>query len=601
MDALLVDLIRRIVAALAALGLQSHAAQLDLAVTVPNVPAVILALRLAMGALKEEEALCTSTLSLIEAETWSQMQGRLCRADEASAWMLVCRRTVRATFLSDEGQEKAARVVIRHVLRIIAQIPLTARPPYVPLEVPWVRRIPDSLEVDAHAAEHPTPGGGGGGNWLISSRERDEAIVAELFVDEMGAVASWSHTDARGQRGALVSALPFAECRFLPLTAGLWPVFLLAPAAPIDPTGAPIEHIPTDKALDHVGWFKDVTPEGGEEQADSHGAALTAVVRERDHHAGRVAELIGDATWQRLRGRAFASLLGDLTCAGCAWTGTPHAAQLDKRGPLLCPACNLPALHAGDPTVVLAPLYETLGEAVSAAEKGPARAFITGTDQHGAHVEETVTIPEGALWHEVGRIAEALANVTTAADADGRGMRRAAVKAAQRADDTARADALAKRYLGDVEQVEGADGDTFFAELQAIAGFGGVMPPPPPFDSRRMVWACCGLVPCLCAAAWGLPVVSSGRDALAERIETDAAAADPHPLVCRHCEGPMTPEDIETRFCAVRDGDFCQPRPHPSHSFPTRQGHCLVCDVNIDAGDALVPCQVDIAEKDVAS
>ncbi len=593
MDALSV-LLARIGEGLTALGHDIDAAVLADATTPQERQT---ALRLAMASLKEVEAGSTTSMALVEAETWTQVEGRLCRADEAASWMLVCRRAVRALFLAAEGQGETSGLVARHALRRLSQIPLLTRPPYVPLEVPWMRRIPDSSEVASHAIVHPAPGQRvGAGNWLVSSRARDEAVVVELYVDEFGQVASWSHANEQGQRGALLSSLPFEGCSYLPLTAGLWPVFLLAPAAPVDPTGAPIRHVPTEKALTTVERLCDVAPDGAEDLALDAGAALTAVIRERDHHAGRVTELLGDATWQRLRGRAFAHLLGDLVCAGCAWKGTPHAAQLAARGHLLCPGCGLPALHAGDPTVVLAQLFETLGQAVAAAQAGPQSVHVAGTDQHGDHVEETVTIGARALWFQVSRIAEALANVTSAADPDGRGMRRVAVKAAQRAGDAASADMLAKRYLADAEKVEEPAGAVFFRELQAIAGFGGEMPEPPPFDPARQMWMCCGLTPCLCAVSWDLPPVSMGGDALAQRLDA-AGAVDTHPLVCRYCEGPLTREEIGERLCAVRDGDFCEARPHPTHRFPAGDGCCGICDVNAKAVSALAPCPGDGAER----
>ncbi len=435
--------------------------------------------------------------------SWSDVEAALDQAAEHDLFAVVCRFALDAARAWARSRPREAEKIARRALRMLDTIPTACRPPYVPLELPWLPRLPFVEEVAAHAQRHLVPGTPGAGLWLVSSLTNDSSTTVELFAIH-GEVWSWSHHAEDGSRGVPMGKLKVTGCRFLPMTASHFPVCLFTdPAPPVD--GAPLRHVPTVTALAKLGDLLESTKEDSYTPAAVDLLAvddLRAVVRERDHHAGRVGELLRDCTWFQLRARAFARALPDVTCAGCGWTGDPYAANLSTEGRLTCPCCGVPGIYGATPGPTL---LMDLGAALIPAYEA---AMVKGAD--------------ASRWREVGAVASAMVTLTSVQSPQGRGARRAALRAAISAGDAALGEKLRAAYVEEAsvyinsvveetpDNVTRYRGqlavvmDEFIVELTTIAG--GFEPARrPTWDAERACWTCCGLPVCACAAAWGMP------------------------------------------------------------------------------------------------
>lgn len=73
-----------------------------------------------------------------------------------------------------------------------------------------------------------------------------------------------------------------------------------------------------------------------------------------------------------------------------------------------------------------------------------------------------------------------------------------------------------------------------------------------------------------------------------------AYSADLGP-VCRHCNSPIPDDEVGIRECLATTGGSCEAVPHASHTYPTGEGCCHVCDVDIDHPAAREPCAAPLA------
>lgn len=87
------------------------------------------------------------------------------------------------------------------------------------------------------------------------------------------------------------------------------------------------------------------------------------------------------------------------------------------------------------------------------------------------------------------------------------------------------------------------------------------------------------------------------REGLKIQGELLAAGA----LLCRFCGCPLERGEVGLRECHAKDGGVCRAVYHPSHSYPTGQGHCHLCDVHIDDEKAREPCVPEQEEATATS
>lgn len=430
-------------------------------------------------ALRQEAARLRDTARGAHQEAVFDESLRLDLLDTASRRAAAALRSPRA------AGERQALVV----LRLLRAAPLVVTPPYVPVEIPWLRRTPGPDDVAPHARAHPLPGRPGG-LWIACAEHRpadaSSAGLFELFVED-AVVMSGMHTDPRTGRPVPLDTVNVTGCKWLQVTEYLLPAFLGAAAAPIDPTGAPILHVPTARALELVDVSERHQTERAVHQHPDlvariqEGAAdLRRVVRERDHHAQRVGELLHDADWFLARTRALTRFVPEVRCAVCTWVGWPYSCAVHPEGLLLCPICGAPCCDAAFPApdwVIEALVVDVAGkaEAVRAAGGSPA--------------------PE--TWARVSQVAEALTMLSGVDDGEGHAARRCAVIAAVLVGDDARAVGLAERFAAEHRGRE----DTGAAEeIEALAAGNAILSYDAVLAAGR--WSCCDEPLCVCGRGW---------------------------------------------------------------------------------------------------
>lgn len=330
----------------------------------------------------------------------------------------------------------------------------------MPIEIPWMRRVPAPQDVAAHHVKHSVRWGPGGALWLLGREAITDVppSVVYLYVED---------DEVRVfQRGAShpIGKIDFTGCSFLPITPAFLPAFLFDVDVPVDPTGAPIRHVPTAQALAALAAHVRITGGYGAGSTDD----LRSVIRERDHHASRVGELLTDATWLRLRARAFATFLSSVfECLACGWTGSPWGAPMDPRGLLRCPRCEIPSL-------------------VDPHRELPSWMMVT-------LLEEIMMAAEATAWRSAGRAAEAMTRLCGAGTLDGERARRGAWRGALAAGDVERAAALREHYLAEPDLLQ-----RLAVELRANA--------PVPLKREGTTWGCCGTEVCICGHGWPVPL-----------------------------------------------------------------------------------------------
>jgi hypothetical protein len=249
------------------------------------------------------------------------------------AWLLSARARAYDGFPED-AERQVARVGA--LLRALPQLLGT---PAAAVELPWSWGSPSLEAVAAHAAAHPIPGRPGFALWLCA---RDATWGTEVALLDLGAYEGAVVAPGLGEEYGTDQLPRGAFSRFLPTSAEGIPLCFLLPAAAVDVEGRPVEHVPTEDALEAIRSVERVLEPAALEDATVR-KALTSfrmLAFERDHHAQRVGQLLQSSSQAVLRFRALAHLVGELACTDCDWRGPAREARLDEGG-LACPTCGV--------------------------------------------------------------------------------------------------------------------------------------------------------------------------------------------------------------------------------------------------------------------